>query len=127
MKKLWSRFKKWLIQKLGGYVDPPPPFERFVVKTVVARPEMLTVEQAIPCYDALDVRDYAMHETKQFLASQIVSEMMRNRLIQWICHYEPARMEFTLRARVLVCAPPRTGEMTGAVECGIPIGKEEEL
>lgn len=124
---MFERLRKWLIRKLGGYVEPKDAWEfdpctKVAVRTVVARPEILTCEQRMPCYRMSDVpQSYVQMEMETKIAKMLVVNLLNCKMIQFIRSYDRDQDELVVRGKLLVCRPPEDGEMNCAVDNGTPI------
>lgn len=101
MKKLWNKFKHWLIKKLGGYTMPlsmPTP----KIECYYEKPIALYAEFAVD-YNWLDRDERGIeHKIKTHLADRILNELIEKKLLDITVTDDPIWRQKIYKARLMI-------------------------
>lgn len=103
MKKLWDKFRWWLIRKLGGFDKINRPL---TVQVYRPRVELLRVSCAITGLEAdiLSPEDLG-HAVRVLLTDKMAKELTGNDLMRLSKEYDPVRQIYTYTGRMYVARP----------------------
>lgn len=92
MKKLWDKFRRWLIRKLGGFYEIPQPVEVKLEELTIAP---ITACVMIHQFEADGLSDNEFEQmVRRRLAKGIAHELVFNKTCRVMQSYNPRRQIF---------------------------------
>lgn len=100
MKKVLDRLRRWLINKLGGYTEPPAPIKQQIVRYTAAKTHKLTAKASIAMSPSR-VIDFKRYCESQLL-DRITWELYNSGFILWERQEDVFERKVNVQATVYV-------------------------